>query len=232
MEGFMKAYLQAGQVDVSGLVLRHYRTLGMTESEFMLYLQMQSYLQRGESLPDLNVIAQIMQQKIVDIYGMVQSLLDKKLLQIDQKTAADGKRSDVYSFDLLLDKLAAVLTQKEAQAEQVQEQIQAEDIYRAIESEFGRALTPMEIETIAMWFSQDHYQPAIVKLALREAVMNQAPSLKYMDKILLSWEKQNIRTPADVQKLRDQRYQKQAWSASNQAKGTGKKIPLKKWTQD
>ena len=36
---------------------------------------------------------------------------------------------------------------------------------------------------------RDHYQPEILKLALREAVLNQAYSFNYVDRILLSWER-------------------------------------------
>jgi DNA replication protein len=42
--------------------------------------------------------------------------------------------------------------------------------------------------------NEDHYDPDVVALALREAVLNQAYSLKYMDRVLITWEKRNLRT--------------------------------------
>ena len=229
----LKKYLAAGQLTVANLVLQNYHTLGMTEAEFILYLQITSYLQRGQGMPNLNAIAQYMHKKTVEVYGLVQSLLDKKLMNIEQVTDRSGRQSDNYSFALLEEKLFALLNQAEKKQTASQSQVQEQEIYRAIEVEFGRALTPMEVETISMWFKEDHYQPEIVKLALREAVMSQAPNLKYMDKILLSWEKQNIKTVADVQRLRDRRFQQQNLSGQRPPlKGSGKKIPLKKWTKD
>ncbi|WP_406603098.1 DnaD domain-containing protein [Latilactobacillus sakei] len=45
----------------------------------------------------------------------------------------------------------------------------------------------------------DHYSAELIQLAVREAVLNQVYSLKYVDKILLNWQKQNIQTKEDLQ---------------------------------
>ena len=37
---------------------------------------------------------------------------------------------------------------------------------------------------IGQWLNTDHYSPELIRLALREAVLNQAYSLKYIDRIL------------------------------------------------
>lgn len=89
-----------------------------------------------------------------------------------------------------------------------------EKVFNAIEKEFGRPLSPIELETIGGWLDEDDYVPELVVLALREAVLNQAYSLKYMDKILLSWERKNIRTAVDVQRMRDERNQQPAANES------------------
>ena len=39
---------------------------------------------------------------------------------------------------------------------------------------------------IGQWLNTDHYSPELIRLALREAVLNQAYSLKYIDRILLA----------------------------------------------
>ena len=62
------------------------------------------------------------------------------------------------------------------------------------EQEFGRPLSASEFQRIGQWLEEDHYQPEIIKLALREAVLNQAYSFNYVDRILLSWERKNLKT--------------------------------------
>src|SRR5699024_12555455 len=69
-----------------------------------------------------------------------------------------------------------------------------------LESEFGRPLSPIEIETLVAWIENDKYSPELIQLALREAVFSQAYNFKYIDRILLYWEKKNIRTKEQVEK--------------------------------
>ena len=71
--------------------------------------------------------------------------------------------------------------------------------YNQIEIEFGRPLSPVEQETIRDWLTTDHYLPEVILLALREAVLNAAYSLKYMDRILLNWERRHLKTAQQVQ---------------------------------
>ena len=72
-------------------------------------------------------------------------------------------------------------------------------LFQKIEVEFGRPLSPIEQQTIQAWIVDDHYSVPLIMLALKEAVLNQAYSLKYMDRILLNWEKNNIKTPEQLQ---------------------------------
>ncbi len=91
----------------------------------------------------------------------------------------------------------------------------------------------MELQTIDSWLNTENYSPELIVLALREAVLNQVYSLKYIDKILLSWEKQNIKTSADVQRLRQQRRQEMAKKAQPTAPKQNKakpSIPMYDWS--
>lgn len=55
---------------------------------------------------------------------------------------------------------------------------------------------------------EDGYSPEIILLALKEAVLSQAYNFKYIDRILISWEKQNVHSAMDVQRVKDQREEK------------------------
>ena len=57
------------------------------------------------------------------------------------------------------------------------------------EKEFGRTLSSSEIEFINSW----EYEPEIIKLAIKETVLNQVYNVKYTDKILYEWEKANLK---------------------------------------
>ena len=83
-------------------------------------------------------------------------------------------------------------------------------LFQTFEQEFGRALSSFELEMINDWLQTDHYQIEVILLALKEAVLNQAFSFKYIDKILLSWEKKNIKTKAQVLQEQNRRQKEQA----------------------
>lgn len=74
----------------------------------------------------------------------------------------------------------------------------ATTLYTLFEQEFGRSLSPIELDTLNMWLDDHDYAPELIQMALKEAVLNQVYSLKYIDRILLSWEKKNITTKAQV----------------------------------
>lgn len=104
-----------------------------------------------------------------------------------------------------------------------------EGIFGAIEKEFGRPLSPIELGQISSWLDQDSYKPEMISLALREAVLNQAYSLKYMDKILMNWERQHITTTIEYQAMKDKRNM-QASDHQQRTKSVGPSIPLFKIT--
>lgn len=71
-------------------------------------------------------------------------------------------------------------------------------VFSSIEKEFGRGLSPIEMQTINFWIDEDGFIPEVILLALREAVLNQAYSLKYMQTILISWEKKNFKSANQI----------------------------------
>lgn len=69
-------------------------------------------------------------------------------------------------------------------------------IFEVIEKEFGRTLSPLEIEMIRSW----DYPFEILKLAVAEASTNGQFVIKYIDRILFNWKKANVRTVDDAKK--------------------------------
>lgn len=61
------------------------------------------------------------------------------------------------------------------------------------ENEFGRMLSPMEIETIKGW-KHLQYDDEMITKALKEAVMANVKNFRYIDKILADWAVHGIRT--------------------------------------
>nr|WP_315603012.1 DnaD domain protein [Paenibacillus aurantius] len=62
------------------------------------------------------------------------------------------------------------------------------------EKEFARPLTPMELETISGWLDQDHFKEELILAALKEAVFAGKVHFRYIDRILLEWQRNRIQT--------------------------------------
>lgn len=65
-----------------------------------------------------------------------------------------------------------------------------QDIINTFQHEFGRLLSPMELEIIKDWSSQGFGDDKI-REALKQSVFNGALSFRYISKILQSWKSQN-----------------------------------------
>ena len=58
----------------------------------------------------------------------------------------------------------------------------------------------MECESISMWLDDDGHSVEIIRAALKEAVLAQKISLRYIDRIFFEWKKKNVKTLADVER--------------------------------
>jgi len=71
----------------------------------------------------------------------------------------------------------------------------------------------------------------LIQLALKEAVLSQAYSLKYMDRILLSWERKNLKTAAQVQREKERQAPRRTQSATTPTTAIPD-VPIFKLTDD
>jgi len=74
------------------------------------------------------------------------------------------------------------------------------NIYEYIESNFGRTLNSIEYEEISKWEDNE-----LTRYAVKEAVLNNAYSVKYVLAILQNWKNNNIKTVAQAQKQNKKR---------------------------
>lgn len=74
------------------------------------------------------------------------------------------------------------------------EHFQEKSVFDYLEEEFGKLLSPMEIEVVKTW----NYDIEIIKLAIKEASTNNQRSIKYIDKILYNWEQANLKSSEEV----------------------------------
>ena len=85
---------------------------------------------------------------------------------------------------------------KENKEEEYKEINKESNKFELIEKNLCRALSPIEIEVINNW----DYDDEIIELAIRESILNNAKTIKYIDRVLFNWEQNNIKTVEDAKK--------------------------------
>lgn len=236
-------WLQAGEVSISQLLVKHYKAIGLDDQDFITILLIKSFKDRGIDFPDTAEIAKSQHISNDEAFRRIHQLIQKKVLSIYTIANAEGKNQDQFDFTLLYDKLFHYLAKEESIVEKEDHTLKVKDLYQSFEKEFGRPLSPMEFETISLWIDEDKYSLELIQMALREAVLNQAYSLKYIDRILLNWQKKNIKTKQDVinqsqhfRKAKGQEDQSHTKSVDPKVSDTPTKkkrqVPLTDWLAD
>lgn len=173
----------------------------------MLWLQLTKAAQKGDLFPNLKEVADVMGITEEQIYQLLTQLIDQKVVAIATKKDPQGRQTDAYDLMPMFSRLEQLQKFQEKKTELAAEEDQIRQLYQSFEKEFNRALSPIEMQMIGQWLDQDAYAPGLIQLALKEAVLNQAYNLKYVDRVLLSWERKNIRTPQEVQAEQKKRNQ-------------------------
>ncbi|MBH5317910.1 DnaD domain protein [Paenibacillus sp. GSMTC-2017] len=194
------AAINEGGMYIPSLLFRSYSSLGISESEAMLLLQIMQYthVERND-FPTLEELAQRMGTNVRNIGTMLGRLMKDGFLTIDDYVDSEsGMQAERYNWSGWLMQAAewsAAVKREAKKAERqpvVRESKPASDMFSVFEQEFGRLLSPMECETISSWIDQDRYTDEIILFALKEAVFAGKVSLKYIDRILLEWSRNRV----------------------------------------
>lgn len=228
----LQNYIQAGETNVSNLLLHHYKEVGLTTSQLVLYLEFKSYQDRGEMNPDIRLLAKHLGTTGNQVFNQLHQMMTNHLVEQKVRQLEDGKEDVIYDFSALINKLVA-LQDQETDAEQVkQAENSREQTFNSLESEFGRPLSSMELQIVNDWLDKDRYTPVMIKLALRQAVMNSALNLQYMERILQSWQRQGLRTEREIneheRRFEDRRNGQDSGTSGNHHRPQGPKIPIYK----
>ncbi|OPA81487.1 DNA replication protein DnaD [Paenibacillus selenitireducens] len=207
--------IEEGSVNISYTLLRYYRRLKLSDTEMMLLLQLTGFRQMEQNaFPTIEELQERMGTSPEHVIKMLQKLMHEKFLTIDEEIDPQtGIQYERYNLIGVYEKLGACMMEdvkKERLLEQrhgkattsamnsnVEEETE-QNLFSIFEREFGRPLSPMECETISGWLDQDQYPEELILLALKEAVFAGKVHFRYIDRILLEWMRNRVRTAEDA----------------------------------
>lgn len=227
----------AGQTTVYNQVLIHYQDLGLDNDDLVIFIQINRLQNQGDQATPAG-IASVMKVTEKAVSTRIQAFMKKGLVKVQ----SIGARQEFFDFAPLYEKLiegkgAAVENHEVSTGQQSRR-----EVMKILQGEFGRALSPMEMQTVNQWFDQDHFDPNMMTLAIQEAVANNARSLRYVETILINWKRDNLTSPQAVQIAKEKRravsyqtgnsrYQNRAKKQGEQATGPKPKVPNFKFDQ-
>ncbi|MGP4107461.1 DnaD domain-containing protein [Virgibacillus sp. L01] len=191
------------QLQIPIKLLDDYTSLGLDEREIMVILQILRSMQDNNEFPTPNDLASHLTFDEKECSDILRKLIQKNFLSIEQLKNEQDQLSEVYSLNPLWEKLFT----KEEEKVNTQED---GTIFILFEQEFGRPLSPFEIEMINTWLDADELKPALIKAALRESVLMAKLNFKYIDRILRDWKKKGIHTVEQARKASKSFHQNQA----------------------
>jgi len=207
--------MEVGSIHFPYALLRYYRRMKLSDTEMMLILQLTGFHQMEQNaFPTIEELQDRMGASPDTVIKAIQKLMREKYLSIDEEfDPQTGIQYERYNLSGIYEMLGQLLSE-EVKEERKQEQrngrsqgsaaafaagdSEESNLFIIFEREFGRPLSPMECETISGWIDQDQYPEELILLALKEAVFAGKVHFRYIDRILLEWMRNRVRTAEDA----------------------------------
>ncbi len=194
-----------GSTAIPNLLLKLYKDMGISDTEMMLLIQLfRLFTEENNYLPTADLLYEHLSGDEEQINLDLENLINNGMLKITEFYNAE--RDLVikgYDFEPIFDRLSEIWACARVQQHEAMKKItenkskKTVNLYKSFEKEFGRPLSPMEIEQVDVWSRK---MPSLLVLeALRRAVMLGKHNFKYIDSILLEWEKNNLTSPEQVE---------------------------------
>ncbi|USG63463.1 DnaD domain protein [Brevibacillus ruminantium] len=205
METQLLQVLQEGATSISNLLLKKYKQTSLTDEEMILIIHILSFQQEGNRFPTIQELQDRMSMSPVKLIQTLQKLIKEEWISIDEYIDPEtGMRHELYNLTPLYRKLYQSWREQQNATRMIDPMVEpyaelasaieteSVGLYTRFEQVFGRPLSPFEIETIHIWTEQDGYQDELILTALREAATVGKLHIRYIDRILLEWQKQQI----------------------------------------
>ncbi len=213
LSAFAADFMLSGITCVPNLLLKYYKKIPLSDGELVLLIQLFRFVQEEKKLyPSPEELSEFINQNPAEIKKSLKLLQQKNLLKtVYSQTESQTQPS--YNFEKLLDVLVEywVLDRSEQEKQVIttqeteNQQNSLSVLYKHFQQEFMRALTPNEIERVGKWV--DQVGVALVEEALSRASLAGTKNFRYIDSIILDWQKRDFRSVAEVEE-NDRQYRK------------------------
>ncbi len=191
MDELVLNVLKEKPITIPKILLRNYKKINIDEKELIVLICL---IGIGDKVPyNPTIFEKELGMDKFECMQLLNNLSEKGLINIKVENNKSGKKQEYIYLDFLYLKLLNIIMDDTSSIENTP----GNDIFSLFETELGRTISPMEVEIIKEWL-HDGFSEELVKEALKEAIYNDARSLKYIDRILFNWKNKGIKNKSDI----------------------------------
>lgn len=182
------------QIPIPDQLITHYKKIGLTEVELMVILQIYRFSYENIIFPTPEQLSDHMTIDEGECANILRRLIQNNYIKIEQVEDEQQRLTELYCLSPLWEKFIQTEKKNETDEENIG------SLFVLFEQEFGRPLSPFEIEIINAWLDEDNISPSLIKAGLREAVLMGKLNFNYIDRILRDWKQKGIHTVEEARK--------------------------------
>lgn len=190
-------FLSGSFVAFPHIWLTRYHELGLSPSECLVLMQIYAAQQvEHRDFLTPQELAGLCGLTSSDVAAHIDHLVSHGYLSIGERLDDKGTHSNYFDLKPLWTRLRG----RNPTQDQTREW--RKDTVTLFEEEFGRPLSGLECEQIRQWMERDGHAEWMIAEALREAVLANKFSFRYIDRVLYDWYRNRIRTKAELETYR------------------------------
>ena len=197
---FLESMLQKGTVLLPKVFFNKFSELNLNMNECFLLMELWYFkYEEGNEFPTEDLLCKAMGIDEGQLFLLLSNVIQKGMVAHEENkgsiryslTPLLEKIFDLWSKEEKIDKQCNIEEKKEIASDEAIVSHNS-NMYQLFEGEFGRILSPIEIDNIQEWLYEKMYSESMIKEALTEAVLIGKLNFKYIDRILLDWEKKGV----------------------------------------
>lgn len=185
----MVKLIEDGVLDFNKLILKNYKHLGINEAEAFVLIELNNQKKKGATFLNPSKLVKNLSLTIDELMSVLELLMKKGLVTIEMVVNESGKEAEIFhmnkAFSMILEHYKKTIEESIIVPKTKKFGSQEEELVDLIETEFQKQLTPLEIEIIRKWVSEDQFDTLEIKKAILDAIKANKYTLSYVDGILV-----------------------------------------------
>lgn len=185
----MVKLIEDGVLDFNKLILKNYKHLGINEAEAFVLIELNNQKKKGATFLNPSKLVKNLSLTIDELMSVLELLMKKGLVTIEMVVNESGKEAEIFhmnkAISMILEHYKKTIEESIIVPKTKKFGSQEEELVDLIETEFQKQLTPLEIEIIRKWVSEDQFDTLEIKKAILDAIKANKYTLSYVDGILV-----------------------------------------------